>query len=389
MADMTISKDIIYVGASDKNINLFEGQYVLENGMAYNSYLIKDKDYVIFDTVDERVTAQWLQKLSEELDGESPDYLIVSHMEPDHAYNIGILAEKYPDMKIVGNQITFNILSNFFDIDLSKRKVIVSEGDILDIGKHKLQFIMAPMVHWPEVMMTYDQTDKILFSADAFGKFGALDVDEEWDCEARRYYFGIVGKYGDQVQALLKKAEKLDIQTICPLHGPVLKENLEHYIGKYQTWSSYEPEEDGIFIACSSIYGNTLKAANKLAEILREKGNKKVVVADLTREDWAEAVEDAFKYSTLVVASSSYNMGLFPPMEHFLDYLKERNYQKRKVAIIENGSWAPSAGRCMKKMLQEMKNLDIIEPTITIKSTMNEQNVEEMNKLAEGLGGRS
>ncbi len=389
MADMTISKDIIYVGASDKNINLFEGQYVLENGMAYNSYLIKDKDYVIFDTVDERVTAQWLQKLSEELDGESPDYLIVSHMEPDHAYNIGILAEKYPDMKIVGNQITFNILSNFFNIDLSKRKVIVSEGDILDIGKHKLQFIMAPMVHWPEVMMTYDQTDKILFSADAFGKFGALDVDEEWDCEARRYYFGIVGKYGDQVQALLKKAEKLDIQTICPLHGPVLKENLEHYIGKYQTWSSYEPEEDGIFIACSSIYGNTLKAANKLAEILREKGNKKVVVSDLTREDWAEAVEDAFRYSTLVVASSSYNMGLFPPMEHFLDYLKERNYQKRKVAIIENGSWAPSAGRCMKKMLQEMKNLDIIEPTITIKSTMNEQNVEEMNKLAEGLGGRS
>ena len=389
MADMTISKDIIYIGASDKDINLFEGQYVLENGMAYNSYLIKDKEYVIFDTVDERVTAQWLQKLSEELEGESPDYLIVSHMEPDHAYNIGILAEKYPDMKIVGNQITFNILSNFFDIDLSKRKVIVSEGDILDIGRHKLQFIMAPMVHWPEVMMTYDQTDKILFSADAFGKFGALDVEEEWDCEARRYYFGIVGKYGDQVQALLKKAENLEIQTICPLHGPILKENLQHYIGKYQTWSSYEPEEDGIFIACSSIYGNTLKAANKLAEILREKGNKKVVVSDLTREDWAEAVEDAFRYSTLVVASSSYNMGLFPPMEHFLDYLKERNYQKRKVAIIENGSWAPSAGRCMKKMLQEMKNLDIIEPTITIKSTMNEQNVEEMNKLAEGLGGRS
>ncbi len=388
MADMTISKDIINIGASDKDINLFEGQYVLENGMAYNSYLIKDEEYVIFDTVDEKVTGQWLQRLSEELDGESPDYLIVSHMEPDHAYNIGILAEKYPDMKIVGNQITFNILSNFFDIDLSKRKVIVSEGDILDIGKHKLQFIMAPMVHWPEVMMTYDQTDKVLFSADAFGKFGALDVDEEWDCEARRYYFGIVGKYGDQVQALLKKVANLDIKTICPLHGPVLKENLQHYIEKYQTWSSYEPEEDGIFIACSSIYGNTLKAANKLAEILKEKGNKKVVVADLTREDWAEAVEDAFRYSTLVVASSSYNMGLFPPMEHFLDYLKERNYQKRKVAVVENGSWAPSAGRCMKKMLQEMKNLDIIEPTITIKSTMNEQNVEEMNKLADELLNR-
>ena len=385
MADMTISKDIIHIGASDKEIKLFEGQYVLENGMAYNSYLIKDRDYVILDTVDERVTAQWLQKLSEELDGESPDYLIVSHMEPDHAYNIGILAEKYPDMKIVGNQITFNILSNFFDIDLSKRKVIVSEGDILDIGKHKLQFIMAPMVHWPEVMMTYDQTDKILFSADAFGKFGALDVDEEWDCEARRYYFGIVGKYGDQVQALLKKAEKLDIQTICPLHGPVLKENLEHYIGKYQTWSSYEPEEDGIFIACSSIYGNTLNAVKKFAEILREKGNKKVVIADLTKEDWTEAVEDAFRYSTLVVASSSYNMGLFPPMEQFLNHLKERNYQKRKVAIIENGSWAPSAGRCMKKILQEMKNLDIIEPTITIKSKINKQNEEQMKGLGDVL----
>ena len=385
MADMTISKDIIHIGASDKEIDLFEGQYVLENGMAYNSYLIKDKDYVIFDTVDERVTAKWLQKLTEELDGEEPDYLIVSHMEPDHAYNIEMLAERYPNMKIVGNQITFNILSNFFDIDLSKRKVIVSEGDILDIGKHKLQFIMAPMVHWPEVMMTYEQTEKILFSADAFGKFGALDVDEEWDCEARRYYFGIVGKYGDQVQALLKKASNLEIKTICPLHGPVLKENLEHYIGKYQTWSSYEPEEDGIFIACSSIYGNTLNAVKKFAEILREKGNKKVVIADLTKEDWAEAVEDAFRYSTLVVASSSYNMGLFPPMEQFLNHLKERNYQKRKVAIIENGSWAPSAGRCMKKILQEMKNLDIIEPTITIKSKMNKQNEEQMKGLGDVL----
>ena len=385
MTDMTISKDIIHIGASDKEIDLFEGQYVLENGMAYNSYLIKDKDYVIFDTVDERVTAQWLQKLTEELDGEEPDYLIISHMEPDHAYNIEMLAERYPNMKIVGNQITFNILSNFFDIDLSKRKVIVSEGDILDIGKHKLQFIMAPMVHWPEVMMTYEQTEKILFSADAFGKFGALDVDEEWDCEARRYYFGIVGKYGDQVQTLLKKASNLEIKTICPLHGPVLKENLEHYIGKYQTWSSYEPEEDGIFIACSSIYGNTLNAVKKFAEILREKGNKKVVIADLTKEDWAEAVEDAFRYSTLVVASSSYNMGLFPPMEQFLNHLKERNYQKRKVAIIENGSWAPSAGKCMKKILQEMKNLDIIEPTITIKSKMNKQNEEQMKGLGDVL----
>ena len=382
---MTISKDIIYIGASDKDINLFEGQYVLENGMAYNSYLIKDEEYVIFDTVDEKVTGQWLQKLSEELDGESPDYLIVSHMEPDHAYNIGILAEKYPDMKIVGNQITFNILSNFFDIDLSKRKVIVSEGDILDIGKHKLQFIMAPMVHWPEVMMTYDQTDKVLFSADAFGKFGALDVDEEWDCEARRYYFGIVGKYGDQVQALLKKAANLDIQTICPLHGPVLKENLEHYIEKYQTWSSYKPEEEGIYIACSSIYGNTLKAAQKLADILKEKGAKKVVLADLTKEDWAEAIEDAFRYSHLVVASSSYNAGLFPPMKQFLDHLKERNYQNRTVGIIENGSWAPSAGKCMKGILEEMKNIRIIEPIITIKSTMSEENMKQMEEMTDKI----
>ena len=385
MANMTISKNIVHIGASDKDINLFEGQYVLENGMAYNSYLIKDEKYVVFDTVDEKVTGEWLQRLTEELGEKEPDYLIVSHMEPDHAYNIGILAKRYPNMKIVGNQITFNILSNFFDFDLSTRKVIVSEGDVLDIGTHKLQFIMAPMVHWPEVMMTYEQTEKVLFSADAFGKFGALDVDEEWDCEARRYYFGIVGKYGDQVQALLKKASSLDIQTICPLHGPALKENLEHYIGRYQTWSSYEPEEEGIFIACSSIYGNTLKAANKLADILKEKGNKKVVVADLTREDWAECVEDAFRYSTLVVASSSYNMGLFPPMKQFLDHLKERNYQKRKVAIIENGSWAPSAGRCMKTLLQEMKDVDIIEPIITIKSTMNTQNVEQINNLAEQL----
>ena len=385
MADMTISKDIIHIGASDKEIDLFEGQYVLENGMAYNSYLIKDKDNVIFDTVDERVTAKWLQKLTEELDGEEPDYLIISHMEPDHAYNIEMLAERYPNMKIVGNQITFNILSNFFDIDLSKRKVIVSEGDILDIGKHKLQFIMAPMVHWPEVMMTYDQTDKVLFSADAFGKFGALDVDEEWDCEARRYYFGIVGKYGMQVQALLKKAATLDIQMICPLHGPILKENLGYYIDKYNTWSSYKPEEEGIYIACSSIYGNTLKAAQKLAHILKEKGAKKVVLTDLTKEDWAEAIEDAFRYSHLVVASSSYNAGLFPPMKQFLDHLKERNYQNRTVGIIENGSWAPSAGKCMKGILEEMKNIRIIEPIITIKSTMSEENMKQMEEMTDKI----
>ena len=386
MSDMTISKDIIHIGASDKDIKIFESQYVLENGMSYNSYLIKDEKNVVLDTIDEKLTDIWLENLKKALDGEKPDYLIVSHMEPDHAYNIGELARKYPEMKIVGNQLTFNMLTNFFkEIDFSNRKVVVMEGDVLDIGKHKLQFFMAPMVHWPEVMVTYEQTEKILFSADGFGKFGALDVDEEWDCEARRYYFGIVGKYGMQVQALLKKAATLDIQMICPLHGPILKENLGYYINKYNIWSSYEPEEEGIYIACSSIYGNTLKAAQKLADILKEKGAKKVVLADLTKEDWAEAIEDAFRYSHLVVASSSYNAGLFPPMKQFLEHLKERNYQNRTVGIIENGSWAPSAGKCRKATLEEMKNLNVIEPIITIKSTMSEENVSQMEELAEKI----
>ena len=386
MSDMTISKDIIHIGASDKDIKIFESQYVLENGMSYNSYLIKDEKNVFLDTIDEKLTDIWLENLKKALDGEKPDYLIVSHMEPDHAYNIGELARKYPEMKIVGNQLTFNMLTNFFkEIDFSNRKVVVMEGDVLDIGKHKLQFFMAPMVHWPEVMVTYEQTEKILFSADGFGKFGALDVDEEWDCEARRYYFGIVGKYGMQVQALLKKAATLDIQMICPLHGPILKENLGYYINKYNIWSSYEPEEEGIYIACSSIYGNTLKAAQKLADILKEKGAKKVVLADLTKEDWAEAIEDAFRYSHLVLASSSYNAGLFPPMKQFLEHLKERNYQNRTVGIIENGSWAPSAGKCMKATLEEMKNLNVIEPIITIKSTMSEENVSQMEELAEKI----
>ena len=388
MIDMKISKDITCIGASDKNIKLFEGQYVLKNGMSYNSYIIKDEKNVILDTIDEKVTDIWLENLEKALGGEKPDYLIVSHMEPDHAYNIGVLAEKYPEMKIVGNQITFNMISNFFKTDIQKRKFIVMEGDILDIGKHKLQFFMAPMVHWPEVMVTYEQTEKILFSADAFGKFGGLDVEDNWIDEARRYYIGIVGKYGMQVQALLKKAANLDIKMICPLHGPILKENLEYYINKYDTWSKYEPEEEGTFIACSSIYGNTLKAANKMAEILKEENKKngkedeKIVVCDLTKEDWAEAVANAFKYSKLIVASSSYNTDLFPPMKQFLDRLKERNYQNRKVGIIENGSWAPSAGKCMKKTLEEMKNIDIIEPIITIKSRMNEANIEQMEELA-------
>ena len=386
MSDMTISKDIIHIGASDKNIKIFESQYVLKNGMSYNSYLIKDEKNVVLDTIDEKLTDTWLENLENALDGEKPDYLIVSHMEPDHAYNIGAIAKKYPEMKIVGNQLTFNMLANFFkEIDFSNRKFVVMEGDVLDIGKHKLQFFMAPMVHWPEVMVTYEQTEKILFSADGFGKFGALDVDEEWDSEARRYYFGIVGKYGMQVQALLKKAANLDIQMICPLHGPILKENLGYYIDKYNIWSSYKPEEEGIYIACSSIYGNTLKAAQKLAEILKEKGAKKVVLADLTKEDWAEAIADAFKYSHLVVASSSYNAGLFPPMKQFLDHLKERSYQNRTVGIIENGSWAPSAGKCMKGTLEEMKNIHIIQPIITLKSTMSEENISQMEEMADKI----
>ncbi len=386
MNDMKISDDIKWIGASDNNLKLFESQYILEKGMSYNSYLIKDEKNVVFDTIDENVTEKWEENLERELNGKKPDYLIISHMEPDHAYNIGEFVKKYPEAKLVGNQMTFNILQNFFsDIDLSTKKVIVTEGDILDIGKHKLQFIMAPMVHWPEAMFTYEQTEKILFSADGFGKFGSIEIDDEWACEARRYYFGIVGKYGKQVQDVLKKAQGLEINMICPLHGPILKENLEYYINKYDIWSKYEPEEEGIFIAVASIYGNTLNVAKELKNILEEKGAKKVVVTDLSREDWAEAVEDAFKYSKLIVASSTYNMGIFPPMEQFLEHLRIRDYQKRKVGIIENGSWAPSAGRGMKKVLEEMKDLNIVEPIITIKSRMKKENIEQLEKLADEM----
>ena len=385
MKEVNISKDIINIGASDNNLKIFENQYVLKNGMSYNSYVIKDEKNVIMDTIDEAVTDEWLKNLDKALDGDKPDYLVVSHMEPDHAYNIGLIAEKYPEMKIVGNQFTFNILSNFFDLDISNRKVLVKEGDVLDLGKHKLQFFMAPMVHWPEAMVSYEQTEKMLFAADAFGKFGSLDVEEDWLDEARRYYIGIVGKYGMQVQALLNKAATLDIKTICPLHGPVLKENLRYYIDKYKTWSSYEPEEDGVLIACSSIYGNTLNAAEKMADILKKQGEKTVVIKDLTKDDWAGCVADAFKYSKLVLASSSYNAGVFPPMEHFLGRLKERNYQKRKIGIIENDTWAPSAGKCMKNLLQGCKELEIIEPVITIKSRMKEENIKQMESLAEEL----
>ena len=383
---MQISKDITNIGANDRELKLFESQYVLEKGMSYNSYLIKDEKNAVLDTIDERVTGIWLENLEKALDGEEVDYLVISHLELDHAYNIGILANKYPNMKIVANQITFNMLPNFFKIDnLSERKVVVMEGDVLDLGKHKLQFIMAPMVHWPEVMMEYEQTEKILFSADAFGKFGTTDADEDWDCEARRYYFGIVGKYGAQVQNVLKKASTLDIKTICPLHGPVLTENLSHYIEKYEIWSSYKPEDDGVMIACASIHGNTMNAARRLEEILKENNAKKVVLTDLAREDWAEAVEDAFRYDKLIVMSSSYNLGVFPPMEHFLHHLKDRNYQNRKVGIIENGSWAPSAGKCMKNILQEMKDIDIIGDTITIKSRMTDKNEQEFKILAKEI----
>lgn len=377
---MKILKDIISIGANDNNLDLFEGQYNLKHGMSYNSYVIKDEKTVILDTIDKEVTDIWIQNLETALEGKKPDYLIVSHMEPDHAYNIGALLNKYPDMKIVGNMFTFNILSGFFNEDISSRKVIVKEGDILDIGKHKLQFFMAPMVHWPEVMVTYEQTEKILFSADAFGKFGSLDVEDNWIDEARRYYIGIVGKYGMQVQALLNKAANLEIKAIYPLHGPILTENLGYYVDKYKVWSSYEPEEEGIFIACSSIYGNTLEAAKELEKMLKEAG-RNVVLMDLTMDDWAEAVANAFRFSKLIVMSSSYNAGLYPAMEHFLMRLKDRNYQKRKVGIVENGSWAPSAGRCMKSILESMKDIEIVEPMITIKSKMKEENRAEFEKL--------
>ena len=385
MEDCNVTESIINLGASDNDLELFEGQYILNNGMSYNSYLIKDEKNVLMDTIDERVSERWLDNLVKALNGEKLDYLVVSHMEPDHAYNIDVLASKYPDMKIVGNQFTFNILKNFFDIDkLEERKIVVTDGEILDIGNHKLQFFMAPMVHWPEVMVTYEQTEKILFSADAFGKFGSLDVEDDWITEARRYYIGIVGKFGMQVQALLNKASTLDIKIICPLHGPVLKENLQYYFDKYATWSAYKPEEEGVYIACASIYGNSLRAAKKLEEMLTEKGIN-VVLEDLTITDWSYAIANAFKYSKMVLVASSYNAGVYPPMRNFLGHLVERNFQNRKIAIIENGSWAPSAARTIKNIIEPMKNIEIIEPIITIKSTLKDENIVEMGKLVDEL----
>ena len=384
MKDREIADNVFYVGADDKDIKLFEGQYHVPNGMSYNSYIIKDEKNVILDTIDQRATGEWLKNVEDVLGNEEADYLVISHMEPDHAYNIDTLIKKYPNMKLIGNSITFNILSNFFEVDIADKKIIVKEGDTINLGKHTLQFFMAPMVHWPEVMVTFEQSEKILFSADGFGKFGTLDADEDWTCEARRYYFGIVGKYGKQVQDLLKKANTLDIKMICPLHGPILKENLEYYIGKYDTWSSYKPEDKGTLVAYSSIYGNTAKVAEIIADILKENGEK-VVLTDLVRDDMAEAVEDAFRYDKMILASSSYNAGIFPPMEEFLNHLKGRNYQNRKIGIIENGSWAPSAGKGMKSILESMKDIRIVEPMITIKSTMKQGDVDKLEQLAKEI----
>lgn len=386
MKDVVISNSIKYIGVDDKTIDLFESQYVVPNGISYNSYLIKDDKNLVMDTVDKRATDEWVKNLENELKGEKVDYLVVSHMEPDHAYNIELLSKKFPEMKIVGNDKTFKYMKQFFDIEkLEKRQVIVKENDTLNIGKHTFTFIMAPMVHWPEVMVTYEESEKILFTADGFGKFGALDTDEDWDCEARRYYFNIVGKYGAQVQALLKKASNLDIKMICPLHGPILKENLNHYIQKYDIWSSYTPEDDGVFIAFASIHGNTADVARYFAQILEEKGAKKVTITDLARDDMAEAIEDAFRYDKIILAASSYNAGVFPPMEQFLHHLKEKNYQNRKIGIIENGTWAPSAAKTMKGILDEMKNITICEPIVTIMSKMNEESKEKLEELANNI----
>ena len=383
--NINISDAIKYIGVDDKDIDLFESQYIVPNGISYNSYVILDEKICVLDTVDKRKTDEWVANLENVLDGKTPDYLIINHLEPDHASNIQLLADKYPNMKLVGNAKTFNMLPQFFDIDLTDRTVTVKEGDSLNLGEHTLSFYMAPMVHWPEVMVTYESKEKVLFSADGFGKFGALDTDEDWACEARRYYFNICGKYGVQVQALLKKAAKLDIEKICPLHGPVLTENLGYYINLYDIWSKYEPEVDGIFIAYCSIHGNTEKAALKLYDILKEKTDKKIAISDLSRSDVAENVEDAFKYSTLVVAAPSYDGGVFPVMNDFLHHLKIKGYKNRKVAMIENGSWAPCAIKSMQPYFDEMKGIEISDAKVTIRSTMTAENEVQLAALADSI----
>ena len=380
-----ITDSVEYIGVNDRTIDLFESQYIVPNGVSYNSYIIKDDKIVIMDTVDKRATNEWLENLENSLGKSKPNFLVISHLEPDHSANIELLAEKYPNMKIILNARTENMMKQFFDRDFSDRYVIVKEGDIIDIGNHKLQFFMAPMVHWPEVMVTYEQTEKILFTADGFGKFGTLDTEEDWACEARRYYFNICGKYGAQVQALLKKASNLDIKIICPLHGPILKENLEYYINKYDVWSSYKPEDKGILIAYNSIHGNTAKAVEKLEEMLKQNGVEKVIVSDLAREDIAEVIEDAFRYDKMIIATPTYDAGLFPATELFLRDLKHKNYQNRKIGIMENGSWAPMAAKNVKEILSDMKDIQVCDTVVTLKTRMNEQNVEQMENLVKEI----
>ncbi|MBR2178016.1 MAG: FprA family A-type flavoprotein [Paludibacteraceae bacterium] len=383
---MEITKDIKYIGVDDADLDLFESQYIVPNGMAYNSYVIMDEKIAVMDTADHRKGKEWLSNLQNALGGRKPDYLVAQHMEPDHAGEIVNLISLYPDIQIVTSAIAAKMLPQFFDgIDFASRTKVVKEGDELTLGAHTLKFFGAPMVHWPEVIVTYDTKDKVLFSADAFGKFGTLDTDEDWACEARRYYFNICGKYGTQVQALLKKAAALDIQTICPLHGPILKENLSYYIGLYDTWSKYGVETEGVFVPYASIHGGTAEAAKKLAEILKAKGAPKVAISDLSRDDMAEAIEDAFRYGKLIVAAPTYDAGIFPPMHDFLHHLQIKAYQKRKVGIIENGSWAPTAGKLMTAMLEQMKEVEIVQPVVTIKSRMKEANIAELEALADAI----
>ena len=381
-----VTEKIKYIGVDDTTIDLFESQYIVPNGISYNSYLIMDEKIAIMDTADKRKSEEWFANLEEGLEGRTPNYLIVQHMEPDHAGNIANLLAKYPELQVAASAKAIQMMPQFFeDTCFEGRTIAVKEGETLSLGEHTLQFFMAPMVHWPEVMVTYDSTDKVLFTADGFGKFGALAHEEEWACEARRYYFNICGKYGSQVQALLKKAATLDIARICPLHGPILKENLEYYIGLYDKWSKYEVETEGVFIAYASIHGGTRKAAEKMAEILREKGAPKVSIADLSRDDMAEAVEDAFRMSKLIVAAASYDADVFPPMHDFLHHLKLKAYQKRRVGIIENGSWAPCAGRVMKGMLESMKEIETVEPMVTIRSAMKQGDIPALEALADAL----
>lgn len=382
---MNITEQVYYVGVNDKTLDLFEGQHELPNGVSYNSYVIMDEKIAIMDMVDRREAKQWFANVKEVLGDKQPDYLIISHLEPDHSANLSEVLELYPDIQIVSNEKLFGMLPQFFDVDITERKVVVKEGDTLSLGSHELHFVMAPMVHWPEVMVTYESTDKILFSADGFGKFGALDVEEDWVCEARRYYFNIVGKYGMPVQTLLKKVAALDIQIICPLHGPILSENIDYYIGLYQTWSSYEPEDKGVFVAYASMYGNTKQAALKLADLLKEKGVEKVAMADLAREDMAECVEDAFRYDRMVVACPTYDGAILPVMQDFIYHLKVKTYQKRTVGIIENGSWAPMSGKIMREQFEAMKDVTVLDEKVTIRSSLKQNNYDELEALAEAL----